>query len=154
MNSKPLLVGELNPYGTDPRFALYPLPARASGGNLAAILGMAPRAYLRAFERVNLCTGKWLLSDARSRALALILENDTYPRRAVILLGSKVCFAFGVKYAPFTTPMVPPGSPSTYLVLPHPSGLNRVWNASGARAKARAAVNALYPPGEEPCAKA
>jgi hypothetical protein len=56
-----VLVGESNPYGADPRYALYPLPPQASGGRLARILGLSARQYLRAFpHRVNLLTtARW-----------------------------------------------------------------------------------------------
>ena len=34
------LVGEQNPYGADPNFALYPLPENAAGARLARFLGL------------------------------------------------------------------------------------------------------------------
>jgi hypothetical protein len=53
--SKPLLVGEVNPYGGDPYYALYPAPDGCSGHRLCyLILGMRREDYLESFERINL----------------------------------------------------------------------------------------------------
>jgi len=128
---KPLLVGELNPYGADPELALYPLPEHASGGRLARILGLSRGQYLRAFGRANLCSGRWSLGDARGAAELLTIMNDR--DRPIVLLGSKVCQAFAQPYHPFT-------SAGRLHVLPHPSGRCRAWNEPGAVARARALV--------------
>lgn len=115
-----LLIGEMNPYGADPAMALYPLPEHASGGRLAKILRLTAQQYLRAFDRVNLLTGdRWSIPKARQAAKAL-----THPWR--ILLGAKVCAAHGVRFVPF---FLAPVAEYRALVLPHPSGLNRIWNA-------------------------
>ncbi len=126
---RPLLVGECNPYGSDPRYALYPLPAGAAGDRLREILGLTLRDYLRRFDRVNLCTGRWSAVEARRRAVQVWQPG----RPAHILLGAKVCAAWGVPFEPFTrTPG--PG----VRILPHPSGRCRVWNEPGAVERARA----------------
>jgi hypothetical protein len=127
---KPLLVGELNPYGLDPRYALFPKPERSAGGRLCyKILGYRFAAeYLKDFDRVNLCTGKWTVAAARERATELKCAP-----RPTILLGVKACNAFGVAFHPFRVT-------NNYLVLPHPSGLNRLWNEPGAFERARQAI--------------
>lgn len=123
---RPLLVGEANPYGADPYFALYPLPEHASGGRLARILGLGEKRYLDAFDRRNLCPTEWSMRVARAEA-ALIMAA---PARPVVLLGAKVARAFGLPYRPFTR--------SAHLfLLPHPSGLNRIWNEPGSVHRAR-----------------
>lgn len=114
---KPLLVGEANPYGTDPEFALYPLPENASGGRLARILGLSRGEYLRRFDRCNLCPSVWSAPTARAAAADICAG----PYRVVIALGTKVARAFGYAYEPVTRPR--PG----LILLPHPSGLNRAW---------------------------
>jgi hypothetical protein len=123
---KPLLVGEANPYGADPYYALYPLPENASGGRLARILGLSESQYLRLFDRRNLCPMEWSAPVARAQAENIRAEG----REHVVLLGAKVARAFGFDYAPFT------GSKHFYL-LPHPSGLCRVWNEPDAVQRAR-----------------
>jgi hypothetical protein len=126
---KPLLVGEANPYGADPYFALYPLPENASGGRLARILGLSEQRYLEAFDRRNLCPTAWSMKVARAEAAKILAE----PERPVVLLGAKVAKAFGLPYAPFTRS-------ARLFLLPHPSGLNRIWNYRGSVERARELV--------------
>jgi len=53
---RPVLVGEANPWGSDPFYALYPYPERYAGWRLChLILGLYRRTYLGYFDRVNLC---------------------------------------------------------------------------------------------------
>lgn len=162
---KPLLVGEANPYGADPRYALYPLPARASGHRLCTlVMGLGLREYLERFDRVNLCPGRWSAPVARVRARELLAEQG---RARIVLLGSKVCGAFGVPYEPFCAfirsgdleitwlrevlhyaPDL--GNARAVVVLPHPSGICRAWNHPAAFAMAREALSAagVLPPQE------
>lgn len=135
---KTLLIGEANPYGADPKFALYPYPEQSAGGRLCRqILGLQAVAYLRRFDRVNLCGAVWSLKHARSSALA-ILENAARP---TVLLGAKVCRAFNIPYAPFdkVTSSSSTG-PRELVILPHPSGRCLLWNAAGAFERARAVL--------------
>lgn len=147
MTFKPLLVGESNPYGADPKFALYPAPDRSAGHRLATqILDMDRRRYLQTFDRVNLCAAGWSLVEARQRARQITRERDFLndapdgagrSRAVVILLGAKVCSAFGVPFAPFTEDTTHGDPCVRLLVLPHPSGLSRLWNAVGTYTRAR-----------------
>ncbi len=133
---KPLLVGEANPYGADPAFALNPLPEHASGGRLARILGLSRGDYLRIFDRRNLCPTTWSVPVARREAEAImrVLGRD------VVLLGSKVAQAFGLRYEPFTTR-------GRLHLLPHPSGLSRAWNDPESIPRARALLAGLLSTG-------
>lgn len=127
---RPLLVGELNPYQSveDSRYALYPYPDRSAGGRLCRlVMGLEPHRYIRAYARANLCSGKWSLPVARVRAGQLA---DAHPDVPIVLFGSKVCSAFGREYDPFTFD-------GRFVRLPHPSGLCRAWNESGAFERAR-----------------
>ncbi len=120
---KPLLIGELNPYGGDPYYALVPYPDGCAGHRLCVkILDMGRKEYLETFDRINLCTGKWSIKDAKAaaRRLGWRGEEDISDRK-VILLGSKVCSAFDVTFSPFTIRR-------NKLVLPHPSGRCRLWD--------------------------
>lgn len=121
---KPVLVGEVNPYGVDPFFALYPLPEHASGGRLAKILGLTRGEYLRRFERVNLCVGHWSAKQARVAAELLDRASSASP---LLLLGRRVARAFEYD-AEFWTSYVPAGRLGRIYLIPHPSAMNRVWN--------------------------
>lgn len=134
---KPMLIGESNPYGSDPYYALYPAPDGCSGHRLCClVLGMHRHTYLETFDRINLCEGRWSLRTARQRA------QELWPqRRKFILFGYKVCTAWEIlPYEPFTV-----HDGGTTLILPHPSGLCRLWNEPGAFTRARAAVAAFLP---------
>ena len=139
MSARVLLVGEDNPYGSDPAYALYPLPEHASGGRLQRILGLTRSAYLRDHERVNLCDGRWALRAATARAQQLHASRQD--GTGVVLLGTRVALAFrraaaytDDEFAPFTLARY---ETVWYLTLPHPSGRNRAWNASDAVLRAR-----------------
>lgn len=125
-----VFVGELNPYGADPFFALYHLPRNASGNRLREILGLSDVEY-STITKVNLCTGKWSMPKARQEAADLLL---TQFGGAIVALGSKVRDAFGGP-AFFETQQ---RAGTTLISLPHPSGLNRMWDAPGSRERARA----------------
>jgi len=157
---KPLLVGEANPYGGSPEFALYPHPRGCAGDRLCRIvLGMEPDRYLDAFDRVNLCPERWSIRQARERAAKIVQARvDPVP---VVLLGARVCAAFGLKFQPFSVwervdhrsalddrVVISARAPSElrappraggvpYVLLPHPSGRSRLWDAPGSVDRAR-----------------
>ena len=122
---KPLLIGEQNPYGEDPHFALFPRPAGCSGARLKEILGFQwDKQYLDTFERVNLCNGPWELLVAREHAKEIMARWEG----PVVLLGAKVCQAFEFPYEPFSLQKSLPGLGKDIYILPHPSGRCRAWN--------------------------
>ena len=132
---KPLLVGEANPYDTNPGYALLPFPVNSSGWRLCRkVLEMDYREYLRIFNRTNLCSRNWSVRTARERAEKIRGEYDG----PVILLGAKVCLAFGIPYVPFAIQTSVLGRCRAIGVLPHPSGLCRVWNDPNSKMKAQA----------------
>lgn len=138
-----LLLGEQNPYGGDPDFALYPAPDGCSGQRLCDLVLGLPRAeYLRRYDRANVLDrgGKWSAPEARAAAAAKV-----FGRKRVVALGAKVAAALRLPTAPFAEHEVAlPGFGSRrVLVLPHPSGLCRSWNEAGAYERARAMVFAL-----------
>jgi hypothetical protein len=137
VTAKPLLVGEDNPLSRDPRHALYPYPKHHAGGRLAlAIMGLTVMEYLRKFDRVNLCKKKWSIKEARGTATYLLERRDL---DRVVLLGAKVCAAFGFEFEPFRSWKTPCGS-RRYVILPHPSGRCRIWNDPDSIERARAAM--------------
>lgn len=119
-----LLVGEANPYGSEPRFALYPLPEKASGGRLARILGLTNLEYLARHDRVNLCPGKWSIRTARWSATQVLAVRR--PGSGIVLLGTKVAQAFGLEKHNDIEGYNLGGV--KLLCIPHPSGLCRAWN--------------------------
>lgn len=130
---KPLLVGESNPYGSDPKYALYPWPEQSAGARLChKILGLQRLEYLERFDRVNLCAHRWNTSEARVHAQKIIEQG----RRYVVLFGVKVTGAFGLDFRP--TFRVVDHCGTWLVVLPHPSGLSREWHEPGAFERARA----------------
>lgn len=137
---KALLVGEANPYGADPDYALYPLPLRASGDRLCTlVMELDRRDYLNRFDRVNLCPSRWSVREARASAERIRAEDCP----AVVLLGAKVAGAFGLDFRPFTVVRSGLGECDDgrrFVILPHPSGLCRIWNEPRAFERARAAL--------------
>lgn len=130
-----LLVGELNPYGAAPAFALYHLPRHASGNRLRRIMGLRDCTY-EAIEKVNLCSKKWSLPRAREEAAALVANGGV-----LVLLGSKVKTAFaGPGFFEAAT-----SETHTLVTLPHPSGLNRLWDEPGSPWRARQLLRAHVP---------
>lgn len=95
--TKVVLVGEHNPFGADPRYALYPLPDGSAGARLCCILRLDKVEYVCRFARKNLLTGesgvpfRWSAPRARDAANALL--EDLEPGAAVVLCGRKVAEA-------------------------------------------------------------
>lgn len=141
-----LLLGESNPYGPDPEFALYCSPPGCSGDRLRRILGLSQDQYL-ALHRANLCDGAWSMPLAKKRAFELLSPH--VPWQVMVLLGRKVTETFErvvLEDAPLVAFSVRTCCPGMSLVsLPHPSGQNtRLWNLS-ARDRARQILRELAP---------
>jgi hypothetical protein len=141
-----LLLGEDNPYGSDPSFSLYCYPPRCAGYNLRRILGLPQHQYL-GLHRANLCDGTWSNKRARERASELLVPLSSHP--VIVMLGRKVTDAMrraamiDGEIVPFSTKGCCPGL--TLVSLPHPSGRNAaMWNPK-ARARAREILRELVP---------
>lgn len=148
---RPLLVGEDNPLGGCPRCPpepwepcgscrsapLWPNPVNSAGWRLChKVLGISVHDYLRRFDRTNLVRGRWSTKAAREQAQLI----SAGPSRVLVLLGAKVSAAFGVDFAPFEWRENAPARGKLMVVLPHPSGLCRLWNVAGNYDRARQAV--------------
>jgi hypothetical protein len=137
--TKPVLVGESNPYGDDPEMALFPLPRGCSGWRLChTVLGMTKRDYLDRFERANLVFGNWSPSSAKFRAALLRAPK-------MVLLGSKVSMAFGLEYIPMGRATLGLTPLCQALMIPHPSGRCRAWNDPEVILQVRQAVAGFLP---------
>jgi hypothetical protein len=130
--SKLVIVGEMNPYGSDPSFALYPFPVGASGDRLRRIMGLGVDEYID-LDRVNLCTGKWSMPVARAEFARIAKPCSVY-----VALGRKVITAMATSLQFFE-------HDGSILSLPHPSGLNRMWMEPGAVQRARDALATIAP---------
>lgn len=131
VNYRVVVVGELNPYGSRPEFALYHLPRKASGNRLREHLGLTDVTY-RKLDKVNLCDGEWDPCSARARAVTILIEKRY---DVVVMLGAKVRRAFGSDGPVFFFESRT-FFDHTLVSLPHPSGRCLTWNAPDARDKA------------------
>lgn len=132
---RPVLVGEDNPYGADPRHALYPHPEQSAGGRLCfKVLGLTRQEYMSRFDRVNLCSSNWNMAEAKSTARIISAKYET-----IVLLGKKVAAAFEFRRLPKPFYVIDIERPY-YVFLPHPSGLCRTWHEPGAFERARAVL--------------
>ena len=147
MTGRVLLVGEDNPYGSDPAFALYCYPLGCAGYRLRRILGLPQHQYL-ALHRKNLCDSAWAKKAAEARVFEIL--SPTAPWNVVVLLGRKVTKAFAsvalddADFVPFTTRVCCPGM--TLVSLPHPSGANAgSWSGDKPRERARQIMREVAP---------
>lgn len=146
MTGRVLIVGENNPYGSAPEFALYCHPPGCAGYRLRRIFGLAQHQYL-GLHRTNLCEGDWSKAQAKARAFELL--SPQAPWNVMVLLGRKVTETFekvALSDAPlvaFSTRTCCPGM--TLVSLPHPSGRNLVWNQPWARTRARQILCEIVP---------
>lgn len=133
------IIGEMPGMNTSPKLPLFPLPTTSAGGRLLGFSGMTTEDYLGRFWRRNLFTyfELWSVPQARERALDAILEIDQRALPRVILLGTRVGAAFGLpdlwSHGRWATG-------TELAVIPHPSGLNRVYNEMSAIRRARATI--------------
>lgn len=141
-----VVVGELNPHGADPRYALYHEPENSAGGRLCRrIMGLRVVSYHRYTRRFNLCTGAW--SDTKAAVEAARLETEA-AGATIVLLGRKVAEAFGVGAMPPYSRLLSrrvQDRETPLLLLPHPSGRNREWNDPASYQRARALLQSERP---------
>lgn len=135
---KLVLVGENNPFGSDPEYALFPFPENSAGARLRTIFGLSKRNYLD-LSRMNLCDGPWSRVEARLRAQEIRLDPE---HDVIVTLGRKVARAFFLHSTFFR---IVDERATKFVVLPHPSGLCRVWNEPGAAKRARDVMRSVAP---------
>lgn len=143
------LIGENNPYSDNPHHALYPYPPGCAGFRLARLLRLSDEEYLARFERRNLLSqDRWSAPASREAARKLITEVRDGDR--LVLCGARVSKAFGYAFEPISVHgaadlRAAGGAGAHYrvLVIPHPSGLSRLWNEPGMVERVRDAVLAL-----------
>jgi hypothetical protein len=140
---KVLMVGELNPYGSNPALALYHLPRNASGDRLRTILGLSDKSYATMLAKANLCYGAWDRYSAEKVADDILLRT---PFTTIVLLGAKVREAFQGPpvFTTITRNTIKYGT-KTLVGLPHPSGRCRDWYDPQSHSRARTLLKAVTP---------
>lgn len=130
-----LLVGENPGANTHPDLPLFPWPERSSAGRLLEMSGLTAGQYLGGLYRRNLVDEpRWSRSAGAHRARSIVTALFEMPKGLrVVLCGSKVARAFGLRVEWWTPVRL--DSRQTCVVVPHPSGLNRVYNDDSARAR-------------------
>jgi hypothetical protein len=118
-----VLVGEDPGPAGDPDYALHDRPDGSAGHRLRLLTGLDSRGYLGTFARLNLrrhWEERWSAPDARRRAEELLPALDG---RVAVLLGARVCAAFGVSSRYVAERRAGPGGRRVVLAgAPHPSG--------------------------------
>lgn len=133
-----LVVGQNPGPNTHPDLPLFPWPDTSSAGRLVEISGLTPGQYLGGLYRRNLVDAHlWRKSRARRRARSILTALFDMPKSLrVVLCGVKVMRAFDLREEPWKLFCLE--SRQACVVVPHPSGLNRVYNDEEARLRTRA----------------
>lgn len=128
MSKLTVLIGMNNPHSDDPRFALAPHPRGVAGHNLwrmaNEVCGVSRAQYMRTLQRINLCLGATYDGKlARDKVESL---GEELRGRRVILMGDEVRRSFWLPKLRLYDWHERDGM--LWCQLPHPSGLNRLYN--------------------------
>lgn len=133
---KPVLLGMNSKTGE----ALALLPNTGAGARLFEMSGMSKKAYIEAFERINLLDdpvwdpgmGKYSARKMRERMKG----------RKIIVLGTQAWTALGLPKANWFEKKIDVDDTEWYLI-PHPSGKNLLYNKPAIRAKTTALIQSV-----------
>lgn len=130
-----LVVGECPGPNTHADSPLFPWPPSSSAGRLMSMGDLVPGEYLGGLLRRNLVDDReWCESDGEERAREIMSALFDEPADLrVVLCGWRVAAAFGAKNLEYWQPKKLECG-QTAVVIPHPSGRNRVYNEEAARA--------------------
>lgn len=117
---KTLILGIDNPHSSDPSDALRAERPGSTGRRLQELTGMSVEGYYEAFDRANAV-------DLRVRRDAVL------GGRTVVVLGKQAWRVLGLSEAPFFTERRSDVLDSTFVLIPHPSGLCRLYNEQAVR---------------------
>lgn len=136
------IIGQAPSRTSDPRRALR----GRSGAALARLLGIDPAALGLVIRRRNLLSafpGRVGKGDRFPLAAARRAAARVRGRR-LVLLGYGVAAAFGVprRTPPLVWVWLDGAHPRRVAIIPHPSGINRWWNAPANRRRAAAFLQA------------
>jgi len=126
-----LIVGECPGDSTDPRLPMFPHPEISAAARLLGYSNMEPWDFMTRMLRTNLCPTIWdsEIAELRVQLLKIALMKHRTDLR-VLLLGAKVQRAWGIKSREkFGWCTIFYGDASIVVGwIPHPSGLNRLYN--------------------------
>lgn len=119
----------------------------SSGERLAKWMGVSPSEFTNNFARVNL--NPWHDGDEFSPNYHIAAAKNLYELlygRRVVLLGPAVAEAFGVSRRDYVYFRFydHPEAHFIYAVMPHPSGLNRLYNDPQIMAQAKNFLQFLW----------
>ena len=130
-----LLVGECPGENTDEDMPLFPLRPTSAAGRLMDMSGLEPGEYLGCLYRRNVCYRRWTNAEARQTARYIMSSLFDHKNLFVVLCGQRVAEAFEVRTDFWRLGKLE--SRNCYTVIPHPSGLNRIYNDPSAREQTR-----------------
>ena len=145
-----LIIGQAPAQKDDPG---NPLTGK-TGLRLANYMDLHLEEFLTTFDRANLFDkypgknekGKgdaFPIQQATINSFKLLRDNPPDNYRAMILLGKNVAKAFNLKDPEFLKWATTPQG-LRYVVLPHPSGLNRWWNEKSNQKAALKFLGEMY----------
>lgn len=113
-------------------------PLEGAATKLGPLLDITPALFINRYARINL-NALWIgkagkgdvFDTAEGYVAAKVLLRGSWTR--YVLLGQKVAECFGIKSDPCT---VVEAIGKHFLLLPHPSGINRWWNEPVNRGRA------------------
>lgn len=130
-----LVVGECPGENTSEDMPLFPWPPTSSAGRLMSMSELSPGEYLGGLYRRNVCYRRWSWAEARQTARYIVSSLFDHRDLFVVLCGQKVAEAFGVRGDFWRFGKLE--SRNCYTVVPHPSGMNRIYNEASARERTR-----------------
>lgn len=130
MTENLVILGEMNPQSSDPTHALWTRPAGCAGHRLwqmaTARTGVTEEEWLEMTDRRNLCVGSWDSETATDEAVRIAPELAS---RTVLILGALVASEFRrIADAPHPVNQIIWWEARDWVAIPHPSGLNRLYN--------------------------
>lgn len=134
-----MLVGEMPGLSTRATLPLFPYPANSSGGRLLKMSKISPTKFLGRVARKNIFLEHrtWDHDDAVESALRIISEiREGGNIKRVVACGQRVAQAFGFSNF-FKLEQL---EDIYFTAIPHPSGLNRLYNDVNARVGAQGAL--------------
>lgn len=142
------ILGERPGPNTDPSVALYPHTSTGAAARLARLLNLNTAEYLANTSRLNAVDDKssTASTEARLRVEEFLQRAGSEP---FIVLGKSALRAMPTKYRKMQFGDIS----DNVLLLPHTSGVNRVWNDPAFTAKMqRIAEEFIYEHGSTACA--
>lgn len=130
-----VVVGEVPGAHTHEDLPMFPSPVTSSAGRLMEMSKLTPAQYLGCLYRRNVCYRRWSEGEASNTARLIVSSLFDHKDLFVVMCGHKVAAAFGVPCSYWMLGRLE--SRNCYTVIPHPSGLNRVYNDPGARERTR-----------------